>query len=148
MSISNIRDISTKNEFRQMEDRLRRLESQISTVVKNSSNITQHPTLQSLDFASSGHTGFASSSSIPFGGNPTAQVGLTAVNGAASTFTRSDGAPSLDQAISPTWTGTHDFSSATVTGLDHMLDSGSPDDTIQDELVFDANIFLDSGELT
>jgi hypothetical protein len=44
------------------------------------------------------------------GGNPTAQVGLTAVNGSASTFIRSDGAPALSQAITPTWTGAHTFS--------------------------------------
>jgi len=41
--------------------------------------------------------------------NPTAQVGLTAVNGAATTFMRSDAAPALDQSISPTWTGAHIF---------------------------------------
>lgn len=40
-------------------------------------------------------------------GNPTASVGLTAVNGSASTFMRSDGAPPLDQAITPTWTAQH-----------------------------------------
>lgn len=44
---------------------------------------------------------------IPTGANPTALVGLTAVNGAAVTFMRSDAAPSLDQSVSPTWTGTH-----------------------------------------
>lgn len=43
------------------------------------------------------------------GGNPTAQVGLTAVNGTASTFVRSDGAPALNVGITPTWTGTHTF---------------------------------------
>lgn len=44
------------------------------------------------------------------GANPSASVGLTAVNGVATTFLRSDGAPALSQAISPTWTGTHIFS--------------------------------------
>jgi hypothetical protein len=42
--------------------------------------------------------------------NPTASVGLAAVNGSATTFMRSDAAPRLDQAVSPTWTGTHSFS--------------------------------------
>lgn len=42
--------------------------------------------------------------------NPTASVGLTAVNGSATTFMRSDGAPALSQAIVPTWTGVHSFS--------------------------------------
>lgn len=39
--------------------------------------------------------------------NPTASLGLTAVNGVATTAMRSDAAPALDQTIAPTWTGTH-----------------------------------------
>lgn len=46
------------------------------------------------------------------GANPTASVGLSAVNGSATTFLRSDGAPQLSQAIAPTWTGVHIFSPA------------------------------------
>lgn len=42
--------------------------------------------------------------------NPTGTVGLTAVNGVATSSIRSDGAPALSQSISPTWTGTHTFS--------------------------------------
>jgi hypothetical protein len=45
------------------------------------------------------------------GANPSAMVGLLGVNGVATTFLRSDGAPALDQNITPTWTGTHTFSS-------------------------------------
>ena len=41
--------------------------------------------------------------------NPTGTIGLTAVNGVATTFTRSDGAPALSQAINPTWTDLHIF---------------------------------------
>lgn len=55
----------------------------------------------------------AASVSLPAGAagaNPTASVGLTAVNGSATTFLRSDGAPALDQSISPTWSGNHIFS--------------------------------------
>ena len=48
---------------------------------------------------------------IPTGANPTGTVGLSAVNGTATTFLRSDGAPALSQAITPTWTGAHVFSS-------------------------------------
>lgn len=44
------------------------------------------------------------------GANPSASVGLAAVNGSAGTYMRSDGAPALDQSISPTWSGTHIFS--------------------------------------
>jgi hypothetical protein len=36
-------------------------------------------------------------------------VGLAAVNGSATTAMRSDAAPPLDQAITPTWTGKHSF---------------------------------------
>lgn len=44
--------------------------------------------------------------------NPTALVGLAAVNGSATTAMRSDGAPALDQSIAPTWTGKHTFTQA------------------------------------
>jgi hypothetical protein len=44
------------------------------------------------------------------GANPTASVGLAAVNGVAATFMRSDGAPALSQAIAPTWSGQHIWS--------------------------------------
>lgn len=45
----------------------------------------------------------------PAPANPSVTVGLTAKNGSAATFMRSDGAPALDQAIVPTWTGAHTF---------------------------------------
>lgn len=44
--------------------------------------------------------------------NPTATIGLTAVNGVATSALRSDGAPALSQAIVPTWTGVHTFAGA------------------------------------
>jgi len=48
------------------------------------------------------------------GANPTATVGTTAVNGVATTFLRSDGAPAINLAMVPTWTGNHTFSAAAV----------------------------------
>jgi hypothetical protein len=48
------------------------------------------------------------------GANPTGTVGLSAVNGSAATFLRSDGAPPLSQGIVPTWTGVHTFSAKPV----------------------------------
>ena len=48
--------------------------------------------------------------SVSVGANPSASVGLSAVNGSATTWLRSDGAPALDQSIVPTWTGKHTFS--------------------------------------
>jgi hypothetical protein len=41
--------------------------------------------------------------------NPSASIGLSAVNGSATTAMRSDAAPALNQAITPTWTGQHTF---------------------------------------
>ncbi len=52
--------------------------------------------------------------SIPAAANPTASLGLSAVNGSASTYLRSDGAPALSQAIAPTWTQTHTFNNTPV----------------------------------
>jgi hypothetical protein len=52
----------------------------------------------------------------PSAANPTASVGLTAVNGSASTYMRSDAAPALSQAISPVWTGNHTFNGTVTIG--------------------------------
>lgn len=49
--------------------------------------------------------------------NPTAAVGTAAVNGSASTFMRSDGAPAIDLTMAPTWSGQHTFASSSGTGL-------------------------------
>ncbi|HOS83792.1 MAG TPA: tail fiber domain-containing protein, partial [Bacteroidales bacterium] len=51
-----------------------------------------------------------SSISAPIGANPTTSIGLTATNGTATTFMRSDAAPALDVSITPTWTGAHIWS--------------------------------------
>lgn len=59
------------------------------------------------------------------GANPTASVGLTAVNGVATTFLRSDGAPALDQSIAPTWTGNHINSYTSVASTPAMKYSGN-----------------------
>ncbi len=54
------------------------------------------------------------------GANPTGTVGLATVNGASTTFLRSDGAPALSQSIVPTWSGVHTFSAAPVITADHL----------------------------
>ncbi|MCP3409229.1 hypothetical protein [Bradyrhizobium sp. CCGB01] len=46
--------------------------------------------------------------------DPTATIGLTAVNGSASSAIRSDGAPALSQSIAPSWTGLHSFNAFPV----------------------------------
>lgn len=67
--------------------------------------------------------------STAVGANPSASVGLAAVNGAAATFMRSDAAPALSVAIVPTWTGIHTFGAAyrgtrtaLATGANQALD--------------------------
>lgn len=47
-------------------------------------------------------------------GNPTAQVGLTAINGSATTAMRSDAAPALNQAITPSWSGAHTWAATST----------------------------------
>jgi hypothetical protein len=87
------------------------------------------PTFRSLADADI-PSAIARDSELPVGANPTATVGLTAVNGSATTFMRSDAAPALSQAISPTWTGAHTWdggsSSLTVTnGAPFIVQDGS-----------------------
>jgi hypothetical protein len=48
---------------------------------------------------------------VPTVANPIGTIGLTAVNGVATTAMRSDAAPVLSQSIVPTWTGVHTFAS-------------------------------------
>lgn len=67
----------------------------------------------------------ATTAQLPAGANPTASVGLTAVNGAATTFMRSDGAPALDQGIAPTWTAAHRFNQAVGIGASNSSSTGS-----------------------
>jgi hypothetical protein len=64
----------------------------------------------SVTFPTSGT--LLTSASLPTGANPSASAGLAAVNGAATTFMRSDAAPAISQSISPTWTGNHTFAPA------------------------------------
>lgn len=72
--------------------------------------ITGTPPAQTLSLGiPQGATGSGGSGA---GGNPTATIGLTAVNGVALTLIRSDGAPALSQAIIPTWTGRHTFANS------------------------------------
>lgn len=53
----------------------------------------------------------------PIGANPTGTIGLSVVNGAAATFMRSDAAPPLSQAITPTWTGAHTYTPTVGTAI-------------------------------
>lgn len=62
--------------------------------------------------------------------DPTATIGLTAVNGSASTAMRSDGAPALGVTIAPTWTGLHTFAvTARSSGVAKYFIVRTPADT-------------------
>ena len=66
----------------------------------------------------------------PVAANPTATIGLTATNGSAATFLRSDGAPALSQAIAPTWTGVHTYTpAARSSGVSPYYTINAPADT-------------------
>lgn len=67
-------------------------------------------TVDSIALTSTALTWNGNPISTAVGANPTGTVGLTAVNGVATTFMRSDAAPALSQAIAPTWTAAHIFS--------------------------------------
>lgn len=58
--------------------------------------------------------------------NPTGTIGLTAVNGTATTYLRSDGAPALSQAIAPTWTARHTFTNLGGVGGAVLVSSSVP----------------------
>lgn len=63
-------------------------------------------------------SGTPSWAAAPFGSSadPSATIGLAAVNGTAATFMTSDSAPALSVAITPTWTGAHQFHAAVTIG--------------------------------
>lgn len=62
-----------------------------------------------LNFFPKGDTRYLKTATISGLANPTGTIGLTAVNGSATTAMRSDAAPALSQSIAPTWTGLHTF---------------------------------------
>lgn len=74
-----------------------------------------------LNFFPKGDTRWAKISTLPTGANPTASLGLTAINGSSANFMRSDASPALSQAISPTWTNPHIFSN----GFSSTLSNGT-----------------------
>src|SRR5581483_7561108 len=61
--------------------------------------------------------GYSDLSGAPSAANPTAQVGLSAVNGSSTNYMRADAAPALSQSISPVWTGTHTFNVAPIVSV-------------------------------
>lgn len=93
-----------------------------STWVGNSSNVSTATALPNCADSGGNHLNYTAASNAfscgtsggASGANPSASVGTAAVNGSASTFLRSDGAPAIDQTMTPTWTGKHIFNAATT----------------------------------
>jgi hypothetical protein len=83
-------------------------------------------TVDSIAFAATNWT--FNGGQIPTGiANPTGTIGLTAVNGVATTVPRSDSAPALSQAITPTWTAAHTFTKTYAAGASAInIFSASP----------------------
>lgn len=79
------------------------------------------------------------SASVPVGANPSATIGLSATNGAAATFMRSDAAPALSQSIAPTWSATHTFTTAVSGGTAPILLSSASPGTVSRETDAAAN---------
>lgn len=70
-------------------------------------------------------TGAYSTPAYPTAANPSTNIGLSAVNGSAATFMRSDGAPALSVAIVPTWTGAHTWSALATFNLSAAINAAS-----------------------
>jgi hypothetical protein len=87
-------------------------------------NVFRKTASDSVFFVRGGSNNFAFRDSLGGGSispaNPTASIGLTAVNGSAGTFMRSDAAPALSQSISPTWTGQHIFDRSAVSAINFL----------------------------
>ena len=58
---------------------------------------------------SSGHIVFVNGTAASGFANPSGSIGMTAVNGVATTMDRSDSTHAIDAGIAPTWTGEHTF---------------------------------------
>lgn len=78
--------------------------------------------------------------------NPSASIGLSAVNGTASTFMRSDAAPALSQAIAPIWTGQHIFQGGSGTPL--IVGNTSFTGTVQQQIINTSTVDGNNTRLT
>jgi len=120
----------------------------LSALAKNTSatrylsntGASNNPAWAQVDLTN-GVTGVLPAANLPgsFNGfaNPSASVGLSAVNGSAATAMRSDGSPALSQSITPEWTGTHGWAdNAEIqlgTGNDLRLFHDGTDSTIRND---------------
>lgn len=90
-----------------IDDHIRLLKSTIKATFPNINGAVTVTDEQLNAVGGSGVTGSA---------NPSASIGLSATNGSATTFMRSDAAPALSQSIAPTWTSAHTFTNGFTNG--------------------------------
>jgi hypothetical protein len=98
------------------DDHIRNIKTALKTDFPNITGPVTVTQAQLNAVGASGVTGAA---------NPSASLGLSAVNGSATTFMRSDAAPALDQSIAPTWTGLHLFTGNATAGQIQIGASGA-----------------------
>lgn len=136
-ALSAIPEVHTRNCIKSLGLAFDKLEKAVSTLTRNNEPVVNYALSDVTVTAGSGLTGggdlsaditlnvgagtgitvaadSVSISSSYLGANPTGTVGLSTVNGSATTYLRSDGAPALSQAIIPTWTQVHTFSAQDV----------------------------------
>jgi hypothetical protein len=85
-----------------------------TVTVKTSTGTGQVLPQNAIGYGYSDGTNFIFTTGTVLAANPSASVGLTAINGSASTYMRSDAAPAISQSITPTWTGVHTFNGAST----------------------------------
>lgn len=88
-------------------------------------NAIDNPAYSFLGTGTATFTGSISAANFTGLANPSGNIGLTAVNGSATTAMRSDGHPALDQSIVPTWTGQHTFNGGSTTFANSISVSGA-----------------------
>ncbi len=98
----------TSRDFVLPSDSLVTIAGQGATI-PGSRQLVSSTTVTVIDGGAGGVVQLESAFTGALAGNPTAQVGLTPINGVALTWMRSDAAPALNQGITPTWTGLHTF---------------------------------------